>query len=731
MKLVKTIKSSTIKLMFKEERGLASIVIVSVLIILISLISLGFARIMNRTVSNSSNHALSVAATYGAQSALNDIATYIRSNPTADSTSCNSLIGTSTSQGPFFNDSDLSASGNRDVQLTCLLLDQTPNDLVFQNNTQQKSRIIRLNTSAAQAKILVSWQATNPANTNMPPSNQTPLYDQTTWNSQANGYIPVLRLTLYPATNSGTVGNMEANSRTIYLYPDNNGGHTPLDFGNIEDGHIYKVECDHQINTSDFNGSADYQCNIVINNLLSSSPTPDYYYLRLVPIYNNLDLKIKANDVAGNVLSFNNTQALADVTTQTGGVSKRLQARLNITSTSSSSFDVAPDSNAVPEQSVRSANTLCKRLDTSPGFLNIDDTSGKCSSGANIVFTPPTVTLTAFPTTIYAGQSSTLTWVTANATSCTASNSWNGAKSAAGGSQSTGALGAGTYTYTIICSGPGGPSPPSSATVTVIQPMICTADQTSVPLGTTITFTALYGNGNYPGYIWTTYGGFKPGSQFGGQTFATRVNQPGPQPAITVTDGAQTATCPVITGLDQSGGGGCTSGCGGAPGCDVPSPSPPYTLLPDPCVRDVVVSNQTGPTTAEVKVWASHCYGGLFINGVQQPWYPSPDDNSTYFIYTIGGLDPGGGTISVTCSNGSSTAYGSANYSAYPSSPPQPPQPPAPGPPNTPPSQTIYGCDWGDGNYDADISSNFCWVNGGNWGAFCRHPDSSISRGGC
>jgi phospholipase C len=60
----------------------------------------------------------------------------------------------------------------------------------------------------------------------------------------------------------------------------------------------------------------------------------------------------------------------------------------------------------------------------------------------------------ANPTTIAWNTSSTVTWASTNATSCTASGSWSGVK-AGSGSESTGALTA-NASYTLSCSGAGG-----------------------------------------------------------------------------------------------------------------------------------------------------------------------------------------------------------------------------------------------------------------------------------
>lgn len=75
----------------------------------------------------------------------------------------------------------------------------------------------------------------------------------------------------------------------------------------------------------------------------------------------------------------------------------------------------------------------------------------------------PTVSLTATPAAIIAGASSALGWSSTNATACTASGGWTGAKATSGSQSVTPAV---TATYTLACTGAGG-SASASATVTV------------------------------------------------------------------------------------------------------------------------------------------------------------------------------------------------------------------------------------------------------------------------
>ena len=86
-------------------------------------------------------------------------------------------------------------------------------------------------------------------------------------------------------------------------------------------------------------------------------------------------------------------------------------------------------------------------------------------SSVTVSIAPPTVTLSANPTSISPGASSTLTWSSANATSCTGTGGWNQNLAISGSMAVTPAS---TKTYSISCTGPGDTSPVKSATVSVI-----------------------------------------------------------------------------------------------------------------------------------------------------------------------------------------------------------------------------------------------------------------------
>lgn len=103
--------------------------------------------------------------------------------------------------------------------------------------------------------------------------------------------------------------------------------------------------------------------------------------------------------------------------------------------------------------------------------LSCTGAGGTGSNSATLtVNTPPapTVSISVDPTSISLGASSTLSWSSTNATSCTASGSWSGPESTSG-SESVMPSTTGSDTYTLDCTGAGG-SKTESAILTVNPP---------------------------------------------------------------------------------------------------------------------------------------------------------------------------------------------------------------------------------------------------------------------
>jgi hypothetical protein len=100
------------------------------------------------------------------------------------------------------------------------------------------------------------------------------------------------------------------------------------------------------------------------------------------------------------------------------------------------------------------------------GIASYTLTCGSVSNSAVVtISTPPpspTVSLTLAPANITTAQSTVLSWSSANATSCSASGAWSGVK-ATSGSVTITPTAAGSFTYSLACTGDGGTATGSAA----------------------------------------------------------------------------------------------------------------------------------------------------------------------------------------------------------------------------------------------------------------------------
>lgn len=386
MKLMLISRKSKVESKKSEQRGrlqrqdgITSIVVVFVLVTLLTLIGIGFTKIMNRSIQSSAASQQATAANYAAESGVNDVLSYLKTQPTATATKCDDLIKTG---APLAGAANLSGDGS--TAYSCVLVDPNPTSLFYKDLDPYKSQIVKITTSTGLASLLFSWQSPNRQHYKSTPAgaSQT-LYDETTWSNK--NYAPLLRVTLYPIPADGNLSGVQNAAKTFFLYPQIGGSNT---LGYNASSDTSAVNCASK-NIGSFSGTADFDCNFVINNL----PNASYFYARFAPYYDQAIVKIKGNDASGQPVKFKNVQSVVDVTAKSGGATKRLQARLDISGTG---FNVSPNSDSVPEFALGSADTICKRLRVqSPGSLVFPDPS-IATNCAQIIVGPqkPTVNTT-------------------------------------------------------------------------------------------------------------------------------------------------------------------------------------------------------------------------------------------------------------------------------------------------------------------------------------------------
>ncbi|MFA6404718.1 MAG: hypothetical protein WCW03_01845 [Candidatus Paceibacterota bacterium] len=114
---------------------------------------------------------------------------------------------------------------------------------------------------------------------------------------------------------------------------------------------------------------------------------------------------------------------------------------------------------------------------TTGGYIEISVTNGAKTNfkmeNVSVVVTPlPTVTISASSTSVTSGSTSNITWTSTNATSCSVTKAGSAWQTGTSGTNiSSGALTTNT-TFTATCTGAGGASLPTSATVNVTAPPV-------------------------------------------------------------------------------------------------------------------------------------------------------------------------------------------------------------------------------------------------------------------
>ncbi len=188
--------------------------------------------------------------------------------------------------------------------------------------------------------------------------------------------------------------------------------------------------------------------------------------------------------------------------------------------------------------------------------LNCTGIGGTDSETVSVQVNPavPTVNLTAAPLSVAFNSSTSLSWISEHADTCTASGAWSGSVGTSGLSVSSGALTADS-TFTVTCSGPGG-SASDSVNVTVADagsPSVSMlASPSSVTSGGTTNLIWTSGNtdscsasGDWSGAL-ATAGNQQVGPLTSDSTFVINCTGPGGDASQTVTVPINTAT-PTVT----------------------------------------------------------------------------------------------------------------------------------------------------------------------------------------
>lgn len=340
----------------REQSGLVSIIVTMIIMIVLTLIVIGFATISRREQRQALDRQLSTQAFYAAESGVNDAIKALKTpgfDFTKDYTNCNDPAIVSGTQNQL---------DGTNVQYTCLLVDPSPTSLEYSPVSTDSSTVIPIvsKSGIAITSINLSWQdqsATNgefrgcrPAG-EFPAINAWPMPSPNTYDCTAG----VLRIDLVPI--SGTLSRtiLMTNNLTAFLVPVNVGGGTLAYSVTSPDnrGKIASANCS--------SSGTPKWCNVTINPGLGGN----FYYLRVRSIYRSNSLTITAN---GGAVELTGAQATIDSTGKAVDVLRRVVVHVPLGTAGGD----------IPDFAISSGDGICKKFYAYPGNA-VDQAVPACS----------------------------------------------------------------------------------------------------------------------------------------------------------------------------------------------------------------------------------------------------------------------------------------------------------------------------------------------------------------
>ncbi|HVS58313.1 MAG TPA: hypothetical protein VHD60_01090 [Candidatus Saccharimonadales bacterium] len=361
----------------KNEQGFAAIIVTIILLIVLSLITTGFAAQMRKEQRAALDNQLSTQAYYAAESGVNDYAQQIKKYLTNNTpptevtalasyfgdinvTSCNGVPG-----GPVYSGMSVTplASG---VKYTCVLVNATPTALQY-GSVGPSSQVIPVTALDSDgnpiklSKLTISWQPTVNTSGSTPTANCPSSGGIRSFPDANNWSCPfgVLRVDLVPTAGSlFSLPGLQADTMTSYFVPTKAGvaggsisytgsAKNQYYFSSANQGAVAAAKC------TDGTGGNTASCSMDITGLSQSS-----YYLRVSSIYYKAAVNVEGFTAGSDSpLELSGAQVLIDSTGLAQDVLRRIQVRIPVNAAAGGDgFNAA----------IQSSESLCKQFQVAP-----------------------------------------------------------------------------------------------------------------------------------------------------------------------------------------------------------------------------------------------------------------------------------------------------------------------------------------------------------------------------
>ena len=327
-------------LVIKDDKGLVSFMITIIMMLVITLIVIGFTQVSNRNRRESLDRQLSTQAFYAAESGVNEALKVLRTSPTAEQSSCDGVV---------FPAQSLSV--NPSVKYTCVLVDPFVPDIITGLNAMS-STVFPFDTvdaggnPVATTRLTFKWSQPQGGTTSTAGCPLGSGQFRSSLSYSCNYGLLRVDIVKAPFNFSGGAASLNALTSTFFLQPTRAGGGPASYSIGSSNAYIIPSPC----------VAATASCTASIP--LSAGSQVANYNARLTMYYRDAEtVTIDAFNGATS-LDFKNAQASIDSTGKAIDVLRRIKVRARLNT---------PDP-TLPPGAIQSQSSVCKRFTAAPGL---------------------------------------------------------------------------------------------------------------------------------------------------------------------------------------------------------------------------------------------------------------------------------------------------------------------------------------------------------------------------
>lgn len=360
---------------YTRQSGAVSLFAVIFGAMLLTIVTIGFMRLMLMDQRQASDNDLSQSAYDAALAGVEDAKRVVRAAQTGNMQAagvlsgpinCNMIaasgvVGGSTS-GETIIQTGSGAGKKFDQAYTCVKIAMQSQDFIYKA-IEDKSQLISLRAVSSFNKIIIEWyrrddesnlNAENAVNTEISTTGELPTKDK--WNSNTP---PLVRAQVISPGSTFNLATLDTTGVTSFLRPNVLRSDVVSQSGTVvsgkssdrpraTDGNEHNNGTNIISCSKTFRFSGEYSCKAVID--VDEVPAgSESVFLRLVSIYKGGSIKVSLQKSDGTTVNFDGVQPIVDSTGRASNLFRRVEARLQI-----------GDDFAYPDNAVELKNSLCK-----------------------------------------------------------------------------------------------------------------------------------------------------------------------------------------------------------------------------------------------------------------------------------------------------------------------------------------------------------------------------------